>query len=324
MKKVVVLGAGGFIGGHLVRRLLADGFRVRAVDLKPLSAWFQVHREAENVRANLLSLRQCRVVIQDAQWVFQLAADMGGAQYVFSGANDAKIIHNSALINLNTAYAARDYKVERLIFTSSACVYPTAYQLRENAQPLSEDMAYPANPDSDYGFEKLFSERLYFAFHRNYGLSVGVARLFNVYGPRGSWRDGREKAPAALCRKVASVKLGRAESVEIIGDGSQERSFLYVSDAVEGLIRLARCTDSATVNLGSEELVSVSDLVSLIEEIAGVTVKRLHVAGPLGVERRVPDLSRARQLLGWNPIVPLRVGLRELYSWIENQIQRGG
>lgn len=307
-----------------MKRLLADGFTVRAVDLKPLSAWFQVHQEAENVRANLLSLRQCRAVLKNSQWVFQLAADMGGAEYAFSGQNDAKIIHNSALINLNVAYVARDYEVERLIFTSSACVYPSAWQSHDTARPLAEELAYPADPDSDYGFEKLFSERMYFAFYRNHQLGVRIARLFNVYGPRGSWRDGREKVIAALCRKVALVKLGRADSVEIIGDGTQRRSFLYISDAVEGLIRLARYGDSVVVNLGSEEVVSISDLVSLIERIAEVTVKRVYVDGPRGVECRVPDVQRAQRLLGWTPTVPLEVGLRETYSWIERQLQRGG
>jgi GDP-D-mannose 3', 5'-epimerase len=312
-----VLGAGGFIGGHLTRRLRAEGFWVRGVDLKypefsPTAAHdFRV--------ADLRDRVACRSSFdRPFEHVYQLAADMGGAGYIFSGNHDAHVMHNSATINLNVAEAALERGVSRLFYSSSACIYPAYNQLDPNNPKCSEESAYPAAPDSEYGWEKLFSERLYLAYHRNHGLEVRIARLHNVFGTDGTWRGGREKAPAAMCRKVAEVDDGGA--IEIWGDGMQTRSFLYVDACVEGIRRLTESEVREPLNIGSEEMVTINQLAAMTAEIAGKRLILQHIPGPLGVRGRNSDNRLARKLLGWEPVYPLREGMARTYAWIASQV----
>lgn len=319
MKTALVCGAGGFIGSHLVKRLKAEGLWVRGVDLK--FPEFAPTAADDFLMADLRDPVNCRAVV-DRRFdeVYQLAADMGGAGFVFTGANDADIMHNSALINLNMLEACRKRNVRRIFYSSSACMYPEHNQLDPDNPKTSEDSAYPADPDSEYGWEKLFSERLYLAFARNYGLEVRVARYHNIFGPEGSWTGGREKAPAALCRKIAEVPDGG--TIELWGDGTQTRSFLYVDECVEGTLRLTRSNWTGPVNIGSEEMVSINRLAEMIMQVAGKRVNIRHVPGPLGVRGRNSDNRLIREKLGWAPVEALTAGLAKTYPWIEAQVRK--
>lgn len=319
-RTALVLGAGGFIGGHLTRRLRAEGFWVRGVDLKypefaPTAAHdFQI--------ADLRDVAACRAAFdleRPFEQVYQLAADMGGAGYIFTGNNDAYVMHNSASINLNVAEVAHRSGVRRLFYSSSACVYPAYNQQDPNNPKCSEDSAYPAAPDSEYGWEKLFSERLYLAYHRNHALEIRIARLHNVFGPDGTWQGGREKAPAAMCRKIAEVADGG--TIEIWGDGLQTRSFLYVDACIEGIRRLTESDVREPINIGSEEMVTINQLAAMTAEIAGKRVSLRHVPGPLGVRGRNSDNRLARKLLGWEPVYTLREGMARTYGWIASQVR---
>lgn len=320
MKKALVLGAGGFIGSHLVKRLKQEGLWVRGVDLKR-------PRYAETAADEFLvgDLRDVATVRQALsggfEEVYQLAADMGGAGFVFTGEHDAAIMHNSAQINLNVLEAARDEKIGRIFYSSSACMYPEYNQLDPDNPDCSEDSAYPAAPDSEYGWEKLFSERLYFAYARNYGFSVRVARYHNIFGPEGSWNDGREKAPAALCRKVAAAPEGG--EIEMWGDGMQTRSFLYIDECVEGTLRLMRSDFEGPVNIGSNEMVSINQFAELIMGIAGKPLSVKHIDGPTGVRGRNSDNQLIAERLGWAPGRPLLEGLESTYGWVLAQVEKG-
>ena len=315
MKRVLVNGAGGFIGGHLVKRLKTEGCWVRAVDIKRHE--FAEPPADEFIQGDLRDPDVVRTVVDGVQEVYQLAADMGGAGYVFTGERDAAIMHNSATINLNCLEYGRLAGVKKFFYSSSACMYPEYNQLDPNNPKCSEDSAYPAAPDSEYGWEKLFSERLYLAYMRNYGVQVRVARFHNIFGPEGTWCGGREKAPAALCRKVAEAGDGGA--IEIWGDGCQTRSFLYIDECVEGVRRLMESDCAEPVNIGSEEMVTINQLATMIMDIAGKKLSIKHIPGPLGVRGRNSDNRLIREKLGWAPSRPLREGLEKTYHWIEEQ-----
>lgn len=318
-KTALVCGAGGFIGNHLVKRLKKEGFWVRGVDLK-------YPEFSETVADDFLigDLRNplicSHTVDQPFDEVYQLAADMGGAGFVFSGENDADIMHNSALINLNMIEACYKRNIKKIFYSSSACIYPEYNQMDPNNPKTAEDSAYPAEPDSEYGWEKLFSERMYLAFHRNYGFDIRIARFHNIFGPEGSWNDGREKSPAAICRKVAEANDGC--EIEIWGDGKQTRSFLYIDECLEGVRRLM---DSTTfigpVNIGSDEMVTINHLAEMVMEISGKKISIKHIEGPLGVRGRTSDNKLIKEKLGWAPSAPLRVGLEKTYRWIEEQVR---
>ena len=319
MKNILVCGAGGFIGGHLVKRLKNEGFWVRGVDLK-----FPEYDETVADDFMIGDLRDqgfCRAAF-DTRFdeVYQLAADMGGAGFIFTGENDADIMHNSATINLNVLDACHKRNIRRVFYSSSACAYP-AYNQQDPANPkCSEDSAYPAAPDSEYGWEKLFSERLYLAYRRNHGLKTHVARYHNIFGPHGAWTGGREKAPAAICRKVALARSG--DTIDIWGDGQQTRSFLYVDECLEGTIRLLRSDFTGPVNIGSEEMVTINQLVDMIAEIAGKQIEKQHIDGPQGVRGRKSDNRLIREKLDWAPSSRLREGLEVTYAWIEREARR--
>ena len=320
-KRILVCGAGGFIGSYLVKRLKKEGCWVRGVDLKYPE--FSETEADDFIIGDLRDPYVCRYVVdQRFDEVYQLAADMGGAGYVFTGENDANIMHNSALINLNMLEACYRRNVKRIFYSSSACIYPKYNQEDPNNPNCAEDSAYPAMPDSDYGWEKLFSEHLYLAFHRNYGMEVRIARYHNIFGPEGSWNDGKEKAPAALCRKVAVAKLKGLDYIEVWGDGKQTRSFLYIDECIEGTLRLMRSDWTGPVNIGSEEMVTIDQLANMIMDIAGKKLKIKHVPGPEGVRGRKSDNRLIYNKLGWKPTQPLRVGLEKTYRWIEEQVKR--
>ena len=319
MRTALVFGAGGFIGHHLVRRLKSDGYWVRGVDLK-----FPRFSETEADDFVMGDLRQQnfvgQVVDQRFDEVYQLAADMGGAGYIFTGDHDADVMHNSAAINLNVLDACYRRTVRRIFYSSSACMYPE-YNQRDPQNPkCSEDSAYPAAPDSEYGWEKLFSERLYLAYGRNHAMQVRIARYHNIFGPEGSWNDGKEKAPAALCRKIAQAQNGG--EIEIWGDGGQTRSFLYIDECVEGTLRLMRSEWTGPVNIGSEEMVTIDKLVETIAAIAGKEVRKRHIPGPTGVRGRNSDNRLIRERLGWLPEMTLSSGLQVTYQWIERQVMQ--
>jgi len=319
MKVALVCGAGGFIGGHLVKRLKREGFWVRGVDLK-----FNEFEESEADDFSIGDLRDPYFVRQviDRRFdeVYQLAADMGGAGYIFTGEHDADIMHNSATINLNVADACYKRRVQRIFYSSSACMYPAYNQEDPDNPNCEESSAYPAAPDSEYGWEKLFSERLFLAYARNHGMEARIARYHNIFGPQGAWTGGKEKAPAAMCRKVASAPSGGA--IEIWGDGLQTRSFLYVDECLEGTVRLTRSAFSGPVNIGSEEMVTIDQLAGIVIDISGKKLDIIHVPGPTGVRGRNSDNRLIRRELGWAPSQPLRVGLERTYAWIEGQVQR--
>ncbi len=318
MRTALVCGAGGFIGGHLAKRLRAEGFWVRGVDLK-----FHEYAETECDDFIIGDLRDqyfCRQVI-DRRFdeVYQLAADMGGAGFIFTGENDADIMHNSATINLNVLDACYKRSLKRIFYSSSACMYPAYNQEDPESPNCAENSAYPAAPDSEYGWEKLFSERLYLTYGRCYGMTPRIARYHNIFGPAGTWRGGREKAPAALCRKIAEAPDG--DSIEIWGDGRQTRSFLYVDECVEGTTRLMRSEFSGPVNIGSEEMVTIDQLADLIMSVADKQLEKRHIPGPLGVRGRNSDNRLIREKLGWAPSQRLVTGLEMTYAWIERQVR---
>lgn len=316
MRTALVCGAGGFIGGHLVNRLKADGFWVRGVDIKEHE--FTQTRADDFILGDLRDRDFCEGLF-DRRFdeVFQLAADMGGAGFIFTGENDADIMHNSASINLNMLEACRGNAVGRVFYSSSACIYPAHNQEDPDSPNCEESSAYPAAPDSEYGWEKLFSERMYLAYARCHGMEVRIARYHNIFGPEGTWSGGREKAPAALCRKIALAPDGG--EIEIWGDGAQTRSFLYVAECIEGTLRLMRSQVWEPVNIGSEEMVTINQLADVIMQIAGKQVCKRHIPGPLGVRGRNSDNRLLRRKLGWAPSQPLRAGLELTYSWIEHQ-----
>ncbi len=320
MKRALVCGAGGFIGGHLVEKLKQNGYWVRGVDLKRHE--YRDSSADEFVVGDLRDFNVCKqVVTSDIDEIYQLAADMGGAGFVFSGENDADIMHNSALINLQIADLAVKMGVKKLFYSSSACMYPAHNQTDPNNPKCSEDSAYPAAPDSEYGWEKLFSERLYLAFARNKKLDVKIARFHNIFGEFGTWDGGREKAPAAFCRKVAQAANG--DVIEMWGDGEQTRSFLYVSECVEAILRLMDSDFSGPVNIGSEEMVTINQMVEMIKDIAhkpDITIK--HIDGPLGVRGRNSDNRLIKETLHWAPSQPLVSGLEITYAWILAEAQK--
>jgi nucleoside-diphosphate-sugar epimerase len=318
MLKILICGAGGFIGAHLARRLAREGAWVRGVDLQ--APEFAPSAAHEFVIGDLRDRAFCAQMIdQRFDEIYQLAADMGGAGYIFTGDNDADVMHNSATINLNVVDLARRRGAGRLFYSSSACIYPERNQLDPDRPDTCESSAYPAAPDSEYGWEKLWSERVYLAFHRNHGVPVRIARFHNVFGPEGAWRGGREKSPAAICRKVAEARDG--DAIEIWGDGSQTRSFLYIDECLEGVRRLVDSDFTGPVNIGSAEKVSIDQLASLVIAISGKRLGLRHVPGPQGVRGRSSDNRLARERLRWEPTQPLRVGLEATYAWVERQVE---
>ncbi len=319
MRQALVCGAGGFIGSHLVRRLKQEGFWVRGADLK-----YPDFSESWADDFVIGDLRDQRVVaaVVDRRFdeVYQLAADMGGAGYIFTGEHDAEVMHNSATINLNMVEACRLAGIKRVFYSSSACIYPAYNQEDPDNPNCAEGSAYPAAPDSEYGWEKLFSERMYLAYNRNYAMQCRVARYHNIFGPEGTYDGGREKSPAAICRKIAQASSGG--SIEIWGDGLQTRSFLYIDECLEGSLRLARSELEGPFNIGSEEMVTINQLAAMVMDIAGKKLSIEHVPGPLGVRGRNSDNRLIKEKLGWAPSQTLRAGLEKTYAWIEAEVRR--
>jgi nucleoside-diphosphate-sugar epimerase len=322
--RVVVAGAGGFIGGALVKHLLRQGFTdVLAVDIKPAQAWFQLHPQAENVQADLSKEADCLSSLQGARYVVNLAADMGGIGFIETSKAACML---AVLINTNMLLAARRHGIERFFFASSACVYNKSKQQETDSPALKEADAYPADAEDGYGWEKLFSERMCRHFSEDYGLVTRVARFHNCYGPYGAYEGGREKAPSAICRKVAEAVLSGGNEIEIWGDGEQTRSFMYIDDCVEGTMRFLQSEDyRAPLNLGSDELVTINQLVSMVERIAGVSLKRRYLLdAPLGVRGRNSDNTLLAETMGWTPRISLEEGLEKTYAWIYDELARRG
>ena len=317
MKRALVCGAGGFIGSHLVARLKREGYWVRGVDLK-----YPEFTDTLTDEFRIGDLRDpaiCRRATDHRfDEVYQLAADTGGAGYLFTGENDAAVLHNSALINLNMLGACHRQGLKRIFYASSACMYPEYKQLDPQDASLAEDSAYPAQPEGEHGWESLFSERAYLAFHRSYGMEVRIARLHNVFGPEAAWTGGRENAPAALCRKVAETP--EDGEIEVWGDGQQTRSFLYIDECIEGIRRLMRSTWTGPVNLGSDEVVTINELARMVIEVAGKQLAILNVSGPTGVRGRSSDNRLSERMLKWRPRAPLVEGIRATYAWVEEQM----
>jgi nucleoside-diphosphate-sugar epimerase len=340
MKKILVLGAGGFIGSHLVKKLKESGNWVRGVDLKKPEYWDTFADEF--VIGDLRDQRFVESIFKlesrggypipydlyvqpftdklQFDEVYQLAADMGGAGYIFTGENDADIMYNSSLINLNVLSNCVKSNIKKIFYSSSACMYPEHNQLDVNNPNCEESSAYPANPDSEYGWEKLFSERMFLAFNRNYKLNVRIARFHNIFGPYGTYKDGKEKAPAAICRKVSEVLDGG--EIEIWGDGNQTRSFLYIDECVEGVLKLMGSDFTGPVNIGSDEMVTINDLVNYVIDISGKMVHIKHIDGPTGVRGRNSDNNLIREKLNWSPKQPLYEGLIKTYEWINKDINK--
>ncbi len=317
-KSALVCGAGGFIGSHLVKRLKREGYWVCGVDLKYPE--FSPTAADDFVIGDLRDQNVCKnITDRKFDELYQLAADMGGAGYIFSGNHDADVMHNSATINLNMADRARATGLGKVFYSSSACMYPEYNQMDPDNPKCSEDSAYPAAPDSEYGWEKLFSERLFLAYMRNYELPVRIARFHNIFGPEGTWQGGREKAPAALCRKVAAAPDGG--EIEIWGDGLQTRSFLYIDECLEGVRRLMQSEFTGPVNIGSEEMVTINQLAEMAMGIAGKKLRLNHIKGPLGVRGRNSDNRLIREKLGWEPSHKLSEGLKVTYKWIAEQLK---
>ena len=320
--KVVVCGAGGFIGGHLVKHLLNAGVDVvRAVDIKPVREWYQASREVENLSLDLKDKDNCQIAAEDVDVVYQLAADMGGMGFIES---NRALCMLSVLTNTHMLMAARDQGVQRYFYSSSACVYNAEKQTSADVVPLREDDAYPAMPEDGYGWEKLFSERMCRHFREDFGLETRVARYHNVYGPMGTWAGGREKAPAAICRKVLEAKISGKDSIEIWGDGQQTRSFMYIDDCTLGTQMVLESDVTEPINLGSSELLTINQLVDVAEEIAEVKLRRIYNLGaPRGVNGRNSDNTMIRKNLGWEPSIRLRNGLMRTFEWIESEMHVG-
>ncbi len=320
--KALVCGAGGFIGSHMVKRLISEGYWVRGVDLKHPE--FCPTEASDFIQGDLRDQKLCDEVFHldgesiEYDEVYQFAADMGGAGYIFTGENDANVMHNSALINLNIVERCVQHGVGKVFYSSSACIYPERNQLDPDNPLCSEDSAYPADPDSEYGWEKLFSERLYGAFRRNYDLNVRTARFHNIFGPEGTWCGGKEKAPAALCRKVLEAPQGG--EIEVWGSGKQTRSFLYIDECIEGVRRLMQSDVTEVVNIGSEEMISINGLAEMISEISGKQISINNIPGPEGVMGRNSDNRLIEKLLDWQPSEPLLKGIERTYAWIEEQV----
>lgn len=343
MKKVLVLGGGGFIGGHLAKRLKNEGCWVRVVDIKQRHEYFENDefcneyicgdlRDPQLVSKVMFAPNQTSAEDKNNSFdeVYQLAADMGGAGYIFTGENDANVMHNSALINLNVVYYASNFNVKKVFYSSSACMYPEHNQLDPENPNCEESSAYPANPDSEYGWEKLFSERLFFAFNRNYGLDVRVARFHNIFGPYGTWDGGKEKAPAAMCRKAAETPNGG--EIEVWGDGLQTRSFLYIDECLEAVFKLMESDFMGPVNIGSEEKVTINELAQMAIDISGKNIEIKNLGGedflskygfrcPVGVRGRTSDNKLYEEKVGWVVSEPLRIGLEKTFNWIDEQVK---
>jgi GDP-D-mannose 3', 5'-epimerase len=319
MKTILVTGGGGFIGGHLVARLRAQGYEnIRAVDIKPVTEWYQSFDDVENLQLDLQVKENCYSACADVAEVYQLAADMGGMGFI---ENNKALCMLSVLINTHMLLAARDQGVRRYFYASSACVYNAAKQTRPEVVPLREEDAYPAMPEDGYGWEKLFSERMCRHFLEDFGVCTRVARFHNVYGPFGTWDGGREKAPAAICRKVIAAQLSGKHEIEIWGDGSRTRSFMYIDDCLKGIDLITKSAFAEPFNLGSSELVTINELVDLVESIAGVKLKRTYdLDAPKGVHGRNSDNTMIRRCLNWEPSIPLRAGLEKTYAWIFDQM----
>jgi nucleoside-diphosphate-sugar epimerase len=343
MKNILILGGGGFIGGHLAKRLFNEGNFVRVVDIKQ-HEYFKTNdfcsefiqgdlRDPQLVSKIMFAPNQISIDDKENSFdeVYQLAADMGGAGYIFTGDNDANVMHNSALINLNVSYYASKLGVKKLFYSSSACMYPEHNQLDPNNPNCEESSAYPANPDSEYGWEKLFSERLYLAFNRNYGLNVRVARFHNIFGPYGTWEGGKEKAPAAMCRKVSETPDGG--EIEVWGDGLQTRSFLYIDECIEAVLRLMESDFKGPVNIGSEEMVTINQLAQMAIDISGKNIKINNIKDdefkqkygfkcPVGVKGRNSDNKLYKEKIGWSVSEPLIYGLERTYQWINSNVNK--
>jgi GDP-D-mannose 3',5'-epimerase len=319
---VLVAGAGGFIGGHLAGTLTEQGVKVRGVDIKPLDEWYQIPDGMEARQLDLSKQPECREAVRNIETVFMLAADMGGMGFIENHKADCML---SVLISTHMLLAARDANVGRYFYSSSACVYAADKQVDAHATALKESDAYPAMPEDGYGWEKLFSERMCRHFREDFGLQTRVARYHNVYGPIGSFEGGREKAPAALCRKVAQAALSGRHEIEIWGDGEQTRSFMYIDDCVEGTLMVTDGDNTAPVNVGSSELVTINNMVDIIEEIAGIRVGRnYNLDAPLGVRGRNSDNTMIRGIYGWEPSIRLADGLERTYHWVYDQLSKRG
>lgn len=318
MNHILVAGGGGFIGGHLVKSLIAEGNKVRSVDIKPLNQWYQVHESAENIVADLSETGNCISHTRDVDHVYNLAADMGGMGFIETHKAECML---SVLINTNMLNASRLNNVKRYFYSSSACVYAADKQNNQNVTALKEEDAYPAQPEDGYGWEKLFSERMCRHFLEDFGLETRVARYHNVYGPLGTFYGGREKAPAAICRKVALAKKSGSKTIEIWGDGEQTRSFMYIDDCIEGTKMLLESSFSAPINIGSSELVSINQMVDIVETIAGIKLDRSHnLSSPQGVRGRNSDNTLIQKEFGWEPTISLMTGLEKTYKWIYDNL----
>lgn len=316
--RVAVAGGGGFIGGWLARRLIVEGHEVVCADIKPLSEWYQVHENSDNRILDLSKYESCLSFVSGAEQVYNLAADMGGMGFIETHKAECML---SVLINTHLLMASREFSVKRFFFASSACVYNASKQNTNDVVGLKEEDAYPAMPEDGYGWEKLFSERMCRHFYEDYGLETRVARYHNIYGPQGTWDGGREKAPAALSRKVASAKMSGKNEIEIWGDGEQARSFTFIDDCIEGTLRLMNSDVREPLNIGSDEMVTINRLVEILEEIAEIQLlRRYNLDAPKGVRGRNSDNTRVRELIGWSPITGLERGLDETYRWIESQV----
>lgn len=316
-KKAVVLGAGGFIGGHLVSRLKREDYFVKGADLKRNE--FGNNYADEFVLGDLRNASFCESVLAGGyDEVYQLAADMGGAGYIFTGEHDADVMRNSVLCNVNALEACKNHGIPKIFYSSSACIYPEYNQMDPDNPKCSEESAYPAAPDSEYGWEKLFSERLYLSYQRNYGIDVRIARFHNIFGPQGTWTGGKEKAPAAMCRKVAEAKDGTY--IEVWGDGMQTRSFLFIEECLEAVRRLVNSDFTGPVNIGSEEMISINDFARMAIEISGKNLRIRNIEGPTGVRGRNSDNNLLKEKIGWTPSLPLKRGMIETYNWIRKQV----